>query len=131
MRWKINFRYLYINTKHKTMSKEMRKYIDTFKKFSLNENDGYTDKERKIIKLRELENELFSSTIKELIDSNNIDEMNKFLDYIESKNIWLSSNQFIHRKIYELKDKNVEQKDISIDYDDIDRKIDIFKKTGG
>ena len=96
--------------------KEMRKHIDTFKKFSLNENDGYTDKERKIIKLRELENELFSSTIKELIDSNNVGEMNKFVDYIQSKNTWLSSNQLIHRKIYELKDKNVEQKDISIDY---------------
>lgn len=109
----------------------MIRKIDTFKKFSLNENDGYTDKESKIIKLRELENELFSLTIKKLIDSNNIDEMNKFVDYIQSKNIWLSSNQFIHRKIYELKDKNVEQKDISIDYDDIDRKIDIFKKEGG
>lgn len=87
--------------------------------------------ERKIIKLRKLENQLFSSTIKELIDSNNIDEMNKFVDYIQSKNIWLSSDQFIHRKIYELKNKNIEQKDISIDYDDIDRKIDTFKKAGG
>lgn len=105
------------------------RHIDTFKKFSLNENDVYTDKQRKIIKLRELERELFSSTIKELIDSNNIHEMNRFVDYIQSKNIWLSSNQFIHRKIFELKDKNIEQKDISIDYDDIDRKIDTFKKA--
>lgn len=33
---KINFKYLYIKTK--IMSEEMRKYIDTFKKFNLNEN---------------------------------------------------------------------------------------------
>lgn len=87
-----------------------------------------TDRELKLIKLRELEIELFLVTITKLVDSNNIYEMNKFVDYMQNKEIYLSINQFIHKRIYELKDKVSESKDILVDYNDIDQKINIFKK---
>lgn len=88
----------------------------------------YTEKQRKIIKLRRLELELFYDVIKDLIYSNNIDEMNTFVKYLKNKEVQISLTQFIYKKLYELAGKKIEQKEIFVDYEDIDRKIYILKK---
>lgn len=92
--------------------------------------DEHDDIER-ALKEQALERELFVDIIKNLIDSNNIKKMNEYVDYMSGK-LWLSLNQFIHSKIYELENSIISpiiKDDISIDYSDLDKKIELYKKT--
>lgn len=109
------------------MSKEMREQIDRVKNWKqfLNEN---TDNEvERQTKINQLERDIFYDLIKDLIDSDNVEKMNEYIDYMTGK-LWLSLNQFVHQQIYKMKDKNIESKDIDIDYNDLDRRINLFKK---
>jgi hypothetical protein len=98
--------------------------VNNWKQF-LNENRN-NDIERQT-KINQLERDIFSDFIKELIDSNDVQKMNEYIVYMKGK-LWLSLNQFVHQKIYKLKDKNIKSKYIDIDYVDLDKKIDLFKK---
>lgn len=104
------------------MNKETK--VKNWEQF-LNENRD-AELERQL-KINKLERDIFYDFIKELIDSNNVDKMNEYIDYMTGR-LWLSLNQFVHQQIYKLKDKDIKPTDIHIDYDELDRKIDLFKK---
>jgi hypothetical protein len=50
--FELKFNFLIFIYKDKTMSKEMRKHIDTFKKFNLNENKNEDFKEHDVVILK-------------------------------------------------------------------------------
>lgn len=100
------------------------KNINTFEEFSWNEVA------EKQVKINELERELFYDIITDLIKSNNVEKMYEFVNYMKGK-VWLSLNQFIHQqiyKIYKMKDEDVKASDINIDYNDLDKRIELFKE---
>ena len=78
---KINFEYLYI--KEKTMSKEMRKYIDDFKSFVLNEN------KIKIIKKEQMTPDEKLEELDKIINKygivTNKGTMRRYVDYLKYK----------------------------------------------
>jgi hypothetical protein len=78
-------------------------------------------------KINELERDIFQDIIEKLINSNNIEKMKEYINFMDGK-LSLSLNQFVHKKIFELKNKNVDIKNINIDYVDLNNKIDLFKK---
>lgn len=81
----------------------------------------------KQIKINDLERELFRDIIERLINSNNVDKMKEYIDFMDGK-LWLSINQFVHKRIYELENKNIDKEDVEIDYDDLSKRIESFKK---
>ena len=86
---------------------------------------------REMRKLHDLGHELFSPFIKKLIDSNNLEEIKKFIKFFEDTHTWCSSNQFLHQHIYSMehdKEKYSDVKDVDIDYDDLLKKIEIYKE---
>lgn len=95
-------------------------------------NENYDDDREievaKQTKINNLERELFFDIINNLINSNNVKKMNEFVNYLTGK-ISLSLTQFIHQQIYKLRDKNIVPSDIDIDYDNLNKKIKLFKDT--
>lgn len=82
---------------------------------------------KKSIKRLKLEKKIFYQLINALIESNDAEAMIEYIDYMTGK-LRLSSNQFVHRKIYELKNKEVKPTKIFIDYEQLNNKIEQFKK---
>lgn len=101
--------------------------MENIKKYNKYINDEGIKKE--MVKLYKLDSELFSEYIKKLIDSNNINEIDKFIKFFEDKNISISSNQFLWQQKYRIeheKDKTFDVKDVDIDYDEVLEKIKIY-----
>jgi len=63
-----------------------------------------------------------------LQDSNNKEEIQKFIDYCQEKGVYLYSNAFLHTKLYKLNEKPVKAKDVDIDYNEIDKLFEIWHK---
>ena len=91
---------------------EMKKLHDDL----LNLSKEYEVEDEKLTKLDE---KLFKKISINLYNSNN---------YLDGK-IWLSRNQFLHQKIYEIDHgANLIEKQIELNYKDLDKKIEKYKK---
>ena len=100
---------------------EMKKLHDDL----LNLSKEYEVEDENLTKLDE---KLFKKISIDLYNSNNKSEIMKFIDYLDGK-IWLSRNQFLHQKIYEIDHgANLIEKQIELNYKDLDKKIEKYKK---
>lgn len=57
-----------------------------------------------------------------LINSNNLTEIKKFIDYLDGK-IWIHGVVFLHMKIDKLNKEKEKESPIKINYNDLDKKI--------
>ena len=83
---------------------------------------------QKQLKINKLEKRLFKKTIEKVINSNDIELMSFFVEYVRGK-IYLSSTQYIYQKIFVLKDGPKIKSNLKIYYKCIDKKIQFFKNT--